>query len=61
MTALAIMVIKGPKDEFVLAHRNTSAGNDTYKLANGMALELKDANKNISSVLFLPNVYECSL
>jgi len=59
MSALAIMVIKGPKDEFALTNRKTSAGNDTYELAAGMARELKEKNKDISSLLFLPNVYEC--
>ena len=59
MTALAIMAIKGPKNEFTLTDRKTSEGNDTYELAAGMARELKDRNQKISSVLFLPNVYEC--
>jgi len=59
MTALALMAIKGPKDEFALTHRNTSAGNDTFELGAGMARELKNRNQNINSVLFLPNVYEC--
>jgi len=59
MTALAIMAIKGPKDEFALTHRNTSASNDTFELGAGMARELKGKNKNINSLLFLPNVYEC--
>jgi hypothetical protein len=59
MTALAIMTIKGPKNEFVLTNRKTYAGNDTYELAAGMARELRDRNQNISFVLFLPNVYEC--
>jgi hypothetical protein len=53
------MAIKGPKNEFALTNRKTSAGNDTYKLAAGMAQELKDRNQKISSLLFLPNVYEC--
>jgi hypothetical protein len=59
MAALAIMAIKGPKNEFALTDRKTSEGNDTYELAAGMARELKDRNQNITSVLFLPNVYEC--
>jgi hypothetical protein len=59
MSALAIMVIKGPANEFVLTHRTTSPGNDVYHLASGMAGELRSYNPNITSVLFLPNAYEC--
>jgi hypothetical protein len=59
MKALAIMAIKGPKNEFALTNRKTYAGNNTYELAAGMARELKGWNQNISFVLFLPNAYEC--
>ncbi|MCX6253925.1 MAG: FIST C-terminal domain-containing protein [Bacteroidia bacterium] len=59
MAALAIMSIKGPKNEFALTNRKTFAGNNTYELAAGMARELKGWNQNISFVLFLPNAFEC--
>ena len=58
MTALAIMAIKGPKSEFTLTNRKTSAGIDSYKVAAEMAQELKDKNPAISCLLFLPSVFE---
>jgi hypothetical protein len=58
MTALAIMVVKGPKNEFTLTNRKTSAGIDTYKVAGEMAQELKDKNPAISCLLFIPSIFE---
>jgi hypothetical protein len=59
MSALAIMAIKGPKIEFALTSRKTTAGNNTFDLAEGMARELKEKNPAITFILFLPNVFEC--
>jgi hypothetical protein len=58
MTALAIMVIKGPKSEFALTDRKSMGSIDTYKIAAQMAQELKEKNSNVNSVLFLPSVFD---
>jgi hypothetical protein len=54
MTALAIMAIKGPKNEFALVSRDESPGRDPAKLTEEMAQELKELNPNISFLQYLP-------
>jgi hypothetical protein len=58
MTALAIMAIKGPKNEFTVINRRTKMGIDPYLVAAEMASELKNRNPNISLIQFLPNIFE---
>jgi hypothetical protein len=54
MKALAIMAIKGPKNEFAIACRRKNAPNDPYGAVREMALELKRMNPNINMIQFLP-------
>ncbi|MCX6253926.1 MAG: FIST C-terminal domain-containing protein [Bacteroidia bacterium] len=58
MTAMAIMAIKGSKNEFVLTNRKTTQGIDQFKVAAEMAQELKDKNPGINGLLFLPSIFE---
>jgi hypothetical protein len=58
LKALAVMAIKGPKNEFVLTNRKTSDGIDTFRVAADMARELKEKNPDIKSLFFLPSVFE---
>jgi hypothetical protein len=58
LSGLAIMAIKGPKEEFILTNRKTSAGIDPFKVAVEMATELKDRNPAINCLLFLPSIFE---
>ena len=58
MTALAIMAIKGPSNEFILTNRKTTQGIDPFKVAAEMAQELKDKNPDINGLLFLPSIFE---
>jgi len=57
LKALAIMVIKGPKEEFALACRKTHSSGDPYKDVREMALELKDLNPKINMIQFFPASY----
>jgi hypothetical protein len=54
MKALAIMAIKGPKEEFAFVCRRTHAQGDPYGATRGMALKLKGMNQNITMIQFLP-------
>ena len=54
MKALAIMVIKGPKEELALTCRRENAKGDPYGAVRGMALELKRMNPGINMIQFLP-------
>ena len=58
MTALAIMAIKGPKDEFTVINRRTKMGIDPYLVAAEMAGELKNMNPVINMIHFLPSFLE---
>jgi len=54
MKALAIMAIKGPKEEFALVRRRIHAQGDPYGAIREMALELKGMNQKITMIQFLP-------
>ncbi|MGD0343036.1 MAG: FIST N-terminal domain-containing protein [Bacteroidales bacterium] len=54
MKALAIMAIKGPKEEFALVCRRENAQNDPYGAVRQMALNLKSTNPGINMIQFLP-------
>ena len=54
MKALAIMAIKGPKEEFALVRRRIDAQGDPYGAIREMALELKGMNQKITMIQFLP-------
>jgi hypothetical protein len=54
MRALAIMAIKGPKEEFALVCRRDHSNGDPYGTIREMALELKRMNTRINMVQFLP-------
>jgi len=55
MTALNIMAIKGPANEFAITHRSDLTSNDPYLTASIMAQELKDMNPYINFIQFLPS------
>jgi hypothetical protein len=58
MTALNVMVIKGPDNEFAITHRKTSDSIDSYSIASEMANELKEKIPGITFVQFLPSTFE---
>jgi hypothetical protein len=53
MKALAIMAIKGPKEEFALTCRREDAQNDPYGAIRQMASDLKSMNPGITMIQFL--------
>ncbi len=55
MKALAIMAIKGPKEEFAMTCRKTHAAGDPYTATQQMALELRNINPKINMIHFLPS------
>jgi hypothetical protein len=57
MKALAIMAIKGPKDEFALAGINTIESLDPYEMGVRIAKDLKSTNPGINMILFLPSAF----
>ena len=54
MKALAIMAIKGPKEEFALTCRKENAHNDPYGTIRQMAIDLKSMNPGINMIQFHP-------
>jgi len=56
LKALAIMAIKGPKEEFVVAISRLQKNTDAYETGVRMAQNLKSMNPDISMILFLPSV-----
>jgi hypothetical protein len=58
MRALAIMVVKGPKNEFAIVHKENGKGINTFLTASEMAGELKRMNADINMILFLPDMIE---
>lgn len=54
MTALAIMAIKGPGDEYSLVSHDRIEGTDPLKATTEMAQELKEKNPAINIIQFLP-------
>ena len=57
MKALAIMAIKGPKDEFALAGIKAIESLDPYEMCVRIAKDLKSTNPNISMIHFLPSAF----
>ena len=55
LKALAIMVIKGPKEEFAIASTNTLSTEDAYETGVMIAKDLKSKNPDISMIHFLPS------
>ena len=53
MRALAIMAVKGKKDEFAIAWRDNIVGLNSYKVAAQLAQDLNRKNSNINMILFL--------
>jgi hypothetical protein len=54
MKALAIMVIKGPGNEFAITCRRNNNPDDPYGAVREMALELHSLNPDINMIQFLP-------
>jgi hypothetical protein len=52
--ALAIMIIKGSKNEFAIAIRTANLDINPYEMAAEMAGELKNSNPGITFIQFLP-------
>lgn len=59
MRALAIMAIKGPKEEFAVTCGRKDAEDDPYDVVRKMALELNTLNPNINMIQFLPSPSHC--
>ena len=60
LKALAIMAIKGPKEEFVVTYSNFFENMDAYETGVRMANDLKSKNPDINMILFLPSVIPMS-
>jgi len=54
MKALAIMAIRGGKDEFAVASRDNIVSSNSYEAAAQLAQDLKSKNPNINMIHFLP-------
>jgi hypothetical protein len=54
MRALAIMAVKGPKEEFSMVCRRDHSHGDPFGTVREMALELKRLNPKINMIQFLP-------
>jgi len=55
MKALAIMVIKGPKNEFAITGAESIVDKDPYEVTSRLAKELKKKNTGINMIHFLPS------
>jgi len=60
LKALAIMAIKGPKEEFAAACCKFDTNLNTYEKGVSIAEDLKRNNPNINMILFLPSVMPMS-
>ncbi len=60
LKALAIMAIKGTKEEFAIAGSKTIKNMDTYEKGVRIAQDLKSQNPDINMILFLPSVLPVS-
>jgi hypothetical protein len=58
MRALGIMAIRGPKEEFAVASRESIVNMDSYEVSAQLAQELKSQNPNINLILFHPSGLE---
>ena len=61
MTALAIMAIKGPKEEFAVSASESSIISDPYNYSAKLAKDLKNKNPGINLILLYPSgkTWEC--
>jgi hypothetical protein len=55
--ALAIMAIKGPKEEFALTGIESTANMNSFEIGTILARDLKKINPAISMIHFLPSAY----
>ena len=55
MKALAIMAIKGGKNEFAIAARDSIVNTDLFDMGAQLAQDLKNQNPNINMLLFVPS------
>lgn len=60
LKALAIMAIKGPKEEFAVALSSLPMNKDAYETGVIMAQDLKSKNPDTNMILFLPSVLPMS-
>jgi hypothetical protein len=58
MKALAIMAIKGVKDDFAVTGKESITSANSFEVAAEMARELKDKNPNINMIHFLPSGFD---
>ena len=55
MKALAIMAIKGEKEEFTVAGKDSITSSTSFEVSAQLAQELKNKNPNINMIHFLPS------
>ena len=55
MKALAIMAIKGEKNEFTVVSKDSITSSTSFEVSAQMAQELKNKNPNINMIHFLPS------
>jgi len=58
MKALAIMAIKGEKDDFAVASRDRITSSNSFEVAAQLAQDLKNKNPNINMIHFLPSGFD---
>jgi hypothetical protein len=57
MTALAIMAVKGPENEFAIVSGNTSDTKNPFDVITEMARELKNKNPGIKFIQLIPPMF----
>jgi hypothetical protein len=58
MKALAIMAIKGEKDDFAVAGKDSITSSTSFEVAAELAQQLKNKNPNINMIHFLPSGFD---
>jgi hypothetical protein len=58
MKALAIMAIKGHKNEFAVASQDRISASTSYEVAAQLAQDLKNRNPNVNMIHFLPSGFD---
>jgi hypothetical protein len=58
MKALAIMAVRGGKDEFAIASKDNLVSSNSYEVAAQLAQDLKSKNPNINMIHFMPAGYD---
>jgi hypothetical protein len=58
MKALAIMAIKGEKDDFAITGKESITSSNSFEVTAEMAQELKEKNPNINMIHFLPSGFD---